>query len=72
VVRRGNGEETEGEDSLDKRVRGNWLRREVIERLRWRVWKMGAGVEEEVGIGEDGNLRQNEGGVAIGGSVNAG
>lgn len=26
---------------------GNWLRRELIERLRWRVWKMGAGVEEE-------------------------
>lgn len=25
-----------------------WLRREVIESLRWRVWRMGAGVEEDV------------------------
>ena len=27
--------------------RWNWLRREVVEKLRWRVWKMGADVEDE-------------------------
>ena len=27
----------------DHQSRGTWLRREVIEKLRWRVWKMGGG-----------------------------
>ncbi len=31
---------------------GNWLRREHIERLRWRVWKMRAGVEDDEGDGD--------------------
>jgi anaphase-promoting complex subunit 1 len=47
----------EGEGDKDEGG-GNWLRRDVIEKLRWRVWKMGAGVEDENedvdGLGEGG------------------
>lgn len=40
------GDEKKEDDDDDKGRGGRWLRREVVERLRWRVWKMSAGVED--------------------------